>query len=248
MSVETPVSPVKCAVALDWTRAQIFTQSFETAERKLLIRGGSDAHYVRTGHLVFARAGRLMAVPFDPVRLEVTGSEVPVIDAINLAIYTGDLNLETGVAQFSFSGTGMLAYVLGSVFPERTYTPVWVDRQGREESLGWTRSTMAQGVFLLMADRSCSPGPIRLAMSGSSMWIGRRCAVRPLKETTEEPFGGLERSILRSSRIETDARASIPRKSIPGRGGGKAGDRESGSTSVQFVVSGRPAPGFRNRR
>ncbi len=121
---------------LDWKRAHIFVQSLETDERKLLIQGGSDAHYVGTGHVVFAREGRLMAVPFDPVRLEVSGPEVPVVDSINHSIHTGEGRRETGVAQFSFSRTGLLAYVPGSVFPEVKSTPVWVDRQGREEPLG----------------------------------------------------------------------------------------------------------------
>ena len=119
----------------DEERAQIFVQSLETGERKLLIEGGSDARYVPTGHVVFARKGRLLAVPFDLERLEVTGPEVPVLDGINHSIYTGSSLRETGVAQFSFSTSGTLAYVAGSVFPEIKRQAVWVDRQGREEPL-----------------------------------------------------------------------------------------------------------------
>ncbi len=116
-------------------RAQIFVQSLETGERKLLIEGGSDARYVTTGHVVFARKGRLLAVPFDLERLEVTGPEVPVVDAINHSIHTSSSLVDTGVAQFSFSTSGTLAYVAGSVFPETKREAVWVDRQGREEPL-----------------------------------------------------------------------------------------------------------------
>ena len=119
----------------DEKRAQIFVKSFETGERKLLIEGGSDARYVPTGHVVFARKGRLLAVPFDLESLEVTGPEVPVLDTINHSIYTGHSLRETGVAQFSFSKSGTLAYVAGSVFPEIKRQAVWVDRQGREEPL-----------------------------------------------------------------------------------------------------------------
>ena len=116
-------------------RAQIFVQSLETGERKLLIEGGSDARYVPTGHVVFARKGRLLAVPFDLERLEVAGPEVPVLDAINHSIHTPGSILDTGVSQFSFSSSGTLAYVAGSVFPEIKQHAVWVDRQGREELL-----------------------------------------------------------------------------------------------------------------
>ena len=132
-------------VNLDWKRAQIFAHSLETSERKLLIEGGSDARYIPTGHLVFAREGRLLAVPFDLVRLEVNGPAVPVLDGINHSIYSGHVLRETGVAQFSFPQTGMLAYVPGSVFPERKFTPVWVDRQGREEPLGVDPRTYLAG-------------------------------------------------------------------------------------------------------
>ncbi len=116
-------------------RAQIFVQSLETGARKLIIEGGSDARYVPTGHVVFARKGRLLAVPFDLERLEVTGPEVPVLDAINHSIHTGNSIRDTGVAQLSFSSSGTLAYVAGSVFPEIKREAVWVDRQGREERL-----------------------------------------------------------------------------------------------------------------
>ena len=121
---------------MNWKRARILVQSLETGQRKQLLEGASDGRYVPSGHLVFARKGRLLAVPFDLDRLEVTGSEVPVLDGINHSIYTNSSELETGAGQFSFSETGMLAYVAGSVYPEGKYTPVWVDRKGREEALG----------------------------------------------------------------------------------------------------------------
>ena len=82
------------------------------------------------------REARLLAVPFDLERLEVTGDEVPVLEGISRSIYTFNTSRETGAAQFSFSATGILAYAPGSVYPEAKDTPVWVDRKGREEPLG----------------------------------------------------------------------------------------------------------------
>ena len=73
----------------DLDRVGIFVESLRTGERKLLIEGGTDARYVSTGHLLFAREGRLMAAPFDVERLEITGPEVPVIEGISHAIYGG---------------------------------------------------------------------------------------------------------------------------------------------------------------
>jgi serine/threonine-protein kinase len=123
-------------VNMDWSRARIYAQSLVTGERKLLIEGGSDARFLSTGHLVFAREGKLMAVRFDPNRLEITGSEMPVLEGVSHSIHAGSSILETGVAHFAVSATGILAYVAGSVFPEIKSSVVWVDRQGREESLG----------------------------------------------------------------------------------------------------------------
>ena len=120
---------------IDWKGAQIFVQLLDTGERKLLIEDGSDARYVPTGHLVFARRGRLMAAPFDLERLEVTGSAVQMLEGVNHSIYGGGTDAETGAAQFSISNTGTLSYAAGSVVPERQRTLVWVDRTGREEPL-----------------------------------------------------------------------------------------------------------------
>ena len=112
-----------------WDVAQIVVEHLETGERRVVIEGGSHARYVPTGHLVYARAGRLLAVPFDLGRLEVTGAPVPVVEGVKRTYaYT------TGVTQFSFSGNGSLVYVpLGEQEVERTL--VWVDRKGAIEAL-----------------------------------------------------------------------------------------------------------------
>jgi hypothetical protein len=52
---------------------------FESGERKVLWRGGSDARYVPTGHLVYALDDALFALPFDLERLEVTAGPVPLL-------------------------------------------------------------------------------------------------------------------------------------------------------------------------
>jgi serine/threonine-protein kinase len=121
---------------MDWSWTRIYAQSLETGERKLLIEGGSDARFLPTGHLVFAREGRLMAVRFDPDRLEVTGPEVPVLEGVSHSIHTGNTWRETGAAHFAISANGVLTYVAGTVNPEIKTSVVWVDRQGREEPLG----------------------------------------------------------------------------------------------------------------
>ena len=101
----------------------------KTGQRKTLIRGGGDAQYVETGHLIFAAAGALRAVRFDPVRLEVLGDPVTVVDRVMMK--------PTGAANYAVSRAGTLVYI-GAGLSEMT-TPralLWVDRKGHEEPTG----------------------------------------------------------------------------------------------------------------
>jgi serine/threonine-protein kinase len=105
--------------------AQIAVLDLASGEQKVFIRGGSHAHYVASGHLIYGIAGTLRAVPFDLNRLEVAGDPVPVLEGVSMS--RGSVN--GGIAR-----DGTLVYLPGAAGPaERTL--VWVDRQGREESL-----------------------------------------------------------------------------------------------------------------
>ena len=118
--------------AASWDEAEIVVQSLESGERKVLISGGSDARYVPTGHLIYALGGVLNAIAFDAATLEVKGGAVPVVEGVQRA-YAG----YTGTANYGFSDTGMLAYVLGTAdqgTPPRSL--VWVNREGKEDPLG----------------------------------------------------------------------------------------------------------------
>ena len=91
-----------------WDTTQIVAQSLKTGARKVLLDRGSDARYVRTGHLVYARAGVLFAVPFDLRRVEVTGQPVPMVEGVSRSVGNSQW-----AAQFSISETGSLIYVAG---------------------------------------------------------------------------------------------------------------------------------------
>jgi serine/threonine-protein kinase len=86
--------------------------------------GGTDAQYVASGHLVYTAGGSLWAVRFDPERLQVSGTPVPVVTEITVS--TGDV-----VAAYAVSETGTFLYTAGDAVP-RPRTLVWVDRNGRE--------------------------------------------------------------------------------------------------------------------
>ena len=106
--------------------AQVAVLDLQTGTRKILVRGGSHAHYVSSGHLVYAAAGTLRAVPFDLARLEALGTPVPVVSDV--------VTKTTGGVDAVVAEDGTLAYVSGGLgVTERTL--VWVDRSGREEPL-----------------------------------------------------------------------------------------------------------------
>jgi Tol biopolymer transport system component len=102
--------------------AQIAVLTLETGQKKILIEGGMAARYSPTGHLVYARNGGLLAVPFDLKKLAVTGRPFPVADGVFMSV-------NAGMAAFSLSTNGDLIYAPGAVEGgERV--PLWVDRNG----------------------------------------------------------------------------------------------------------------------
>jgi serine/threonine-protein kinase len=76
--------------------ARIAVQSLHSPERRALIQGGSSARYSPTGHLVFARGGTILAVPFDLEQMQVKGTPVPVIEDVRT-------RPGIGAASFAFS-------------------------------------------------------------------------------------------------------------------------------------------------
>ena len=103
--------------------AQIAVLDLQSGTQTVLIRGGSHAHYVPSGHLVYAAGTSLRAVAFDSDRLEVIGTPTPVVPEIAT---TAD-----GGANFGVALNGTLVYVprTGAALA-RALT--WVDRSGRE--------------------------------------------------------------------------------------------------------------------
>jgi dipeptidyl aminopeptidase/acylaminoacyl peptidase len=101
-----------------------------TGMYKVLVRGGSHAHYVPSGHLVYTAEGTLRAVPFDLARRE--AGRIPATTVLPRLVTT-----RQGAGDFDVAGDGTLAYVdaSGATSPAAR-TLVWVDRQGGEEPLG----------------------------------------------------------------------------------------------------------------
>jgi serine/threonine-protein kinase len=115
---------------INWTNAQVAVQPVQpvgTGERRNLIQGATQPSYAASGHLVYAQGSTLMAVPFDPQRLQVTGAAVPVVEGVLPAT-------TSGAAQYSLSATGSLVYVSGVVQSAQRRL-VWVTRNRAEQPL-----------------------------------------------------------------------------------------------------------------
>jgi eukaryotic-like serine/threonine-protein kinase len=95
--------------------------NIRTGDRKTLIRNGTQAEYLSTGHLLYAVNGTLHAVRFDLKHLEVVGDPVPVVDDVVMT--------STGAANYGVSATGTLLYVPAST-TNKLRSIVWVDRAG----------------------------------------------------------------------------------------------------------------------
>jgi hypothetical protein len=117
--------------------ARIDALNLATGERKTVLRGGHDASYVDSGHLVYAATdmssaaaarfrGSLRAVRFDPDRAEVIGDSITGFESVAVSI--------NGAANYAVSRRGDLLYVPGSVTTATTSSRslVWVNRKGVE--------------------------------------------------------------------------------------------------------------------
>ena len=137
--------------------AQIGVLDLRTGTSKVLIRGGSHAHYVPTGHLVYGVAGTLRAVAFDLRRLEVVGTPVPVLEGV---VTTG-----FGAADVAVAANGSLVYIPGAAGVRAQQTVVSVDRQGL--------ATPLPGLPLnAYRDVRVSPDGARLALATQNdVWI-----------------------------------------------------------------------------
>ena len=108
--------------------------SLRNRQKKMLLEGASEARYSVTGHLLFLRGADLMAVSFDPGRLEVRGKPFLLKQGI-------EADQTSGAGHFAFSRTGVLAFSHASEDADLR-TLAWADRQG-----GFEKLTVTRGAF-----------------------------------------------------------------------------------------------------
>jgi serine/threonine protein kinase len=103
--------------------ARLAVRSLRAGQQREILRGGSSPALSPSGDLLYARAGALLAVPFDVGRQVVTGPPRPVLDGVVT-------DPTSGAAQYALSENGTLLYIAGKAeSPERALA--WVTRDGR---------------------------------------------------------------------------------------------------------------------
>jgi Tol biopolymer transport system component/tRNA A-37 threonylcarbamoyl transferase component Bud32 len=100
---------------------EIMAAPLPRGEAHSLVRG-VYALYSPTGHVLVVTAdGKLIAIPFDPKRLELTGAPIALLEGVG--VRNGGFNVD-----LSLAGNGTLAYTTGGTLGSRR--AVWVSREG----------------------------------------------------------------------------------------------------------------------
>jgi serine/threonine-protein kinase len=110
--------------------ADIVAYNLETKRRAVLYHGGFAPNYTvgpsGQGYVLFVRGNTLLALPFDPAKMQVREPAVPIIDGVN----TGRSG---GGSSFSLSNTGVAVFRAG-VNSDLSIIE-WLDADGRAQPL-----------------------------------------------------------------------------------------------------------------
>jgi serine/threonine-protein kinase len=219
--------------------AQVAILDLRTGRWKTLVRGSQAEHVEPSGgsgqvwfadsgsdhYLIYAAAGTLRAIRFDPVRLEVLGDPVTVVQDL--------LTKASGGANYAVS-PGTLVYVPSAAAETPLRSLVWVDRKGHEEPIA--APLRAYGPPRL------SPDGTRVAMSivdqgNNEVWIWD-LARKTLRRLTFSP--GMDSMPLWTPDgrriIYMSARTGVPNLYSQAVDGGGV-DRLTASTNPQWPTS-----------
>jgi len=107
--------------------ADILAVGLTGGSPKLVLKSAYFPHYAPTGHLIFVQGDSVLAAPFDPKTVSVTGPAVTLLKGVWISSWTG-------YADFAFSDTGTLVYLSGGPNPNKA-SLVSVDRAGKSSAL-----------------------------------------------------------------------------------------------------------------
>jgi len=179
--------------------ADVYIGAIDGGAPRLLLRDASNAEYVSSGHIVFARQGSLLAAPFDPNGLAITGEPLLVSRDVRYM-------KPSELSAFSAASNGTLAYLTSPPSESRLQ---WLDRSGKTiEEVEEQAGTML-GSSLRLSRDGRAIAFVRLdAQSNGHLWIHDR-RLRTTTRVISEPryFQGVawspDGSRLVSSSVQT---------------------------------------------
>jgi Tol biopolymer transport system component len=159
-------------------RLGVWAGSLDSPEVRQVLPEGSAFVYSPDGWLIIVRNEALVAFPFDPAKLSVTGEPTPIM--------TSDPNIRaSGPRRFSVSDNGTL---LWQGPWEREYQLRWFDREGKQTGVIGPPETVSSG-----QDPHISPDGKRLIIKRSqgmqTLWVIDLEKNTPLRVTAD--FGQL---------------------------------------------------------
>jgi len=102
--------------------------SLDSDEITILVKNGSSAGYLSSGHLVWAQGDGLLAAPFDPASRTITGETRAVVDGVLSETHIGV------ISHYSVSDEGTLVFLPGESHGSGA-SPVWVRLDGTTEPM-----------------------------------------------------------------------------------------------------------------
>jgi hypothetical protein len=117
--------------------------------KPLLVNEGFPESYVpsgnsSSGHLLFYREGTILAQPFNPNKLELSGDPAPVAEQVG--------NYQGAIGFFSASTNGVLVYVGGNGGAGNTQL-TWFDRAGKNLGIVGGPGISPLSLYLVMASK-----------------------------------------------------------------------------------------------
>jgi eukaryotic-like serine/threonine-protein kinase len=209
--------------------ASIAWQSLKTGERRTLVRGGENGHYVRSGYVVYARSEDLLTIPFDP-------SAGGVSMATPMRLPERPLVSSGEATPYAVSATGTLAYLsggpsqharrlvtvepTGSVqplnLPERHYQQISISPDGRqmivqilEGTIGLWLYDFSRGTLApLVTSAGSSQVPVWTPDGRRVIYRGTRTGTRNLWWKATDGSGDEERLSAKDGVVQTPGSVS----------------------------------------
>jgi hypothetical protein len=141
-----------------WDEAQVVAEQLSSHQRTVVVEGGSDPRYLKTGHVIYALGDALYGVRFDADRLQPASGAVPLVQGVQRPV-----GVVAAASHYDVSDEGTLVYIARSA---SSRSLVWVNRNGTD---GGALATIPPGSY---QDPRLSPDGRRVLVTQSQdVWV-----------------------------------------------------------------------------